>query len=112
MKTVYMKLFHLQDSTSLFQKQSLRTKIRTVRCFPGVDVPPLLKILLNSISTQQVFVLLIYKGNLSMATSIAEGTLLWEPSEELKQQSTLLRYMQWLEREKGLQLHSQGALWE
>jgi len=47
-----------------------------------------------------------------MATSITEGTRLWEPSEELKQQSNLLRYMQWLEREKGLKLDSQAALWE
>src|SRR5947209_12417747 len=47
-----------------------------------------------------------------MATSITEGALLWEPSEELKQQSNLKRYMQWLEREKGLKLEDQAALWQ
>ncbi|MFL5654358.1 MAG: acetoacetate--CoA ligase [Ktedonobacteraceae bacterium] len=47
-----------------------------------------------------------------MATSIKDGTLLWEPSEETKQQSTLMRYMQWLESTKGLKFHTQEELWE
>ncbi len=47
-----------------------------------------------------------------MATSIKDGTLLWEPSEETKQQSTLMRYIQWLESTKGLKFHTQEELWE
>jgi acetoacetyl-CoA synthetase len=47
-----------------------------------------------------------------MATQVSEGTLLWEPSEELKQQANITRYMKWLEREKGLSFASQQELWE
>lgn len=47
-----------------------------------------------------------------METPAGDGTLLWEPSEELKQQAALTRYMQWLEREKGLRFSDQEALWE
>lgn len=47
-----------------------------------------------------------------MSTPISEGMLLWEPSEEMKRQSNLVRYMQWLEREKGLHFDSQAALWQ
>jgi acetoacetyl-CoA synthetase len=47
-----------------------------------------------------------------METPVGDGTLLWEPSEELKQQATLTRYMQWLERENGLRFGDQEALWE
>ena len=47
-----------------------------------------------------------------MATSFEDGALLWEPSEQVKQQSTLTRYMQWLEQSRGLSLHSQADLWQ
>src|SRR5437588_8285580 len=47
-----------------------------------------------------------------METSSGDSTLLWEPSEEMKQQSMLMRYMRWLEKEKGLKLYSQEELWE
>src|SRR5437762_9743333 len=47
-----------------------------------------------------------------MATPIKDDTLLWEPSEETKQKSTLMRYMQWLESAKGLKFHTQEELWE
>ncbi|HET7638179.1 MAG TPA: AMP-binding protein, partial [Ktedonobacteraceae bacterium] len=47
-----------------------------------------------------------------MATSFEDGALLWEPSEQVKQQSTLTRYMQWLEHTRGLSLHSQADLWQ
>jgi len=47
-----------------------------------------------------------------MATSSGDSTLLWEPSEEMKQQSMLMRYMHCLEKEKGLKLYSQEELWE
>ena len=46
-----------------------------------------------------------------MGTASGDETLLWEPSEELKQQATLTRYMQWLEREKGLHVRDQEELW-
>src|SRR5947207_4635920 len=51
------------------------------------------------------------KGARSMGTASGDETLLWEPSEELKQQATLTRYMQWLEREKGLYVRDQEELW-
>ncbi len=47
-----------------------------------------------------------------MATPIKDDTLLWEPSEETKQKSTLMRYIQWLESAKGLKFHTQEELWE
>src|SRR6266704_78166 len=47
-----------------------------------------------------------------MATPIKDDTLLWEPSEETKQKSTLMRYMQWLESAKGLKFHTQEELGE
>ena len=47
-----------------------------------------------------------------METPMKDGTLLWEPSEETKQKSTLTRYMQWLESTKGLKFHTQEELWE
>jgi acetoacetyl-CoA synthetase len=47
-----------------------------------------------------------------MATTISEGTLLWEPSEEQKQHSNMRRYMQWLEREKGLHFETPDQLWQ
>jgi len=46
-----------------------------------------------------------------MGTASGDETLLWEPSEELKQQATLTRYMHWLEREKGLHVRDQEELW-
>ncbi|HZC19675.1 MAG TPA: AMP-binding protein, partial [Rubrobacteraceae bacterium] len=41
-----------------------------------------------------------------------EGTLLWEPSEELKENANIARYMRWLESEKGLSFDDYGELWE
>lgn len=45
-------------------------------------------------------------------TEAAEGTLLWEPSEELKENANISRYMEWLEREKGLHFDDYEELWE
>lgn len=42
---------------------------------------------------------------------LAEGTLLWEPSEELKAGATMTRYMAWLERERGLHFDGYQDLW-
>ena len=46
-----------------------------------------------------------------MATQISEGTLLWEPTEAIKQRSNLNRYMQWLAREKGQRFNTPDELW-
>jgi acetoacetyl-CoA synthetase len=46
-----------------------------------------------------------------MATPISEGMLLWEPSEQVKEQANIRRYMQWLEREKGLHFSTPQELW-
>ncbi|HEU5383104.1 MAG TPA: acetoacetate--CoA ligase [Ktedonobacteraceae bacterium] len=43
--------------------------------------------------------------------AIKEGTLLWEPSTEMKEQANLTRYMRWLEREKGLHFTDNETLW-
>ncbi len=48
-----------------------------------------------------------YKG---MAT-VREGTLLWSPSEEFKEGSTLARYMRWLKDARGLAFDDYAALW-
>src|SRR5918912_1561761 len=45
-------------------------------------------------------------------TEAAEGTLLWEPSEEFKENANVSRYMKWLEDEKGLPFSDYGELWE
>jgi acetoacetyl-CoA synthetase len=42
-------------------------------------------------------------------TEAAEGTLLWEPSEELKENANIIRYMKWLENEKDLSLATMGS---
>jgi acetoacetyl-CoA synthetase len=47
-----------------------------------------------------------------MAAPISEGTLLWEPSEEMKRQANITHYMQWLESEKGLHFDDPEKLWE
>jgi len=47
-----------------------------------------------------------------MAVPISEGTLLWEPSEKMKQQANLTKYMQWLGREKGLVFDDSEKLWK
>ena len=45
-------------------------------------------------------------------TEATEGTLLWEPSEEFKENANVSRYMEWLEKEKGLSFEDYGELWE
>jgi acetoacetyl-CoA synthetase len=46
---------------------------------------------------------------MSLPTESAQP--LWEPSNELKQQANMTHYMQWLEREKGLQFETREELW-
>ena len=45
-------------------------------------------------------------------TETAEGTLLWEPSPEFRENTTITRYMGWLEREKNLSFGDYTELWE
>src|ERR687885_2579140 len=45
-------------------------------------------------------------------TEAAEGTPLWEPSEKFKESANISRYMEWLEREKGLSFEDYSELWE
>jgi acetoacetyl-CoA synthetase len=47
-----------------------------------------------------------------MAVPDGARVLLWQPSEEIKQQSNLTRYMQWLNSEKGLSFQSRNDVWE
>jgi acetoacetyl-CoA synthetase len=44
--------------------------------------------------------------------AIKEGTLLWEPSAQMQEQSNLTHYMRWLAREKGLHISENEALWQ
>ena len=44
-------------------------------------------------------------------TETAEGRLLWEPSEEMKENSNISRYMRWLEDERGLNFSDYNELW-
>ena len=47
-----------------------------------------------------------------MKTPLAEGMPLWEPSEEVKQQANVTRYMQWLAREQGRTFQTYEELWQ
>ena len=46
-----------------------------------------------------------------MGDSVAEGTVLWEPSEERKAAANLTRYLRWLRETKGLSFDSYDQLW-
>src|SRR5215218_5410637 len=50
------------------------------------------------------------KGN--GMTEAAEGHLLWEPTEEFKENAKISHYMRWLESEKGLRFDEYEDLWE
>jgi acetoacetyl-CoA synthetase len=45
-------------------------------------------------------------------TETAEGTPLWEPSEELKENARISDYMRWLEDEKNVAVSDYNELWE
>ena len=47
-----------------------------------------------------------------MTRPIQEGYLLWQPSEQMKQQSNMVQFMRWLEQKKGVTLYDYMALWE
>ena len=48
----------------------------------------------------------------SESQAVAEGTLLWEPSESTKQRSNVSNYMLWLASHKGLNFSDYAALWQ
>ena len=43
---------------------------------------------------------------------VTEGTLLWEPTEEFKNKTTLVRYMNWLKQNRGLAFSTYPELWQ
>ena len=45
------------------------------------------------------------------SAGVSAGDLLWEPSNERKQRSELLRYLRWLEERRGLRLATYDDLW-
>ena len=45
-------------------------------------------------------------------TETSEGTLLWEPPAELKENAVITRYMGWLEENKDLSFDGYNELWE
>jgi acetoacetyl-CoA synthetase len=45
-------------------------------------------------------------------TETSEGTLLWEPPAELKENAVITRYMGWLEKNKDLSFDGYNELWE
>jgi acetoacetyl-CoA synthetase len=45
-------------------------------------------------------------------TETTEGTLLWEPSEEFKENTVISRYMKWLKDERDLSFNDYAELWE
>jgi acetoacetyl-CoA synthetase len=45
-------------------------------------------------------------------TETTEGTLLWEPSEEFKENAVISRYMKWLKDERDLSFDGYDELWE
>src|SRR5260370_4492525 len=48
---------------------------------------------------------------MSAMTTVREGDLLWTPSAARCERSQVHRFMQWLERERGLRFDSYDALW-
>ncbi len=46
-----------------------------------------------------------------MKHTIAEGTLLWEPSEAVKRESNIQAYIHWLRERHGLDFHDYDGLW-
>ncbi len=44
--------------------------------------------------------------------NVAEGELLWEPSEAMKRSANITRYLEWLNQKKGLRFAGYNELWE
>jgi acetoacetyl-CoA synthetase len=47
-----------------------------------------------------------------VTTAVAEGELLWEPSQSLKERSRMADYMRWLNEHRGLAFDSYADLWQ
>lgn len=47
-----------------------------------------------------------------MSQQVQEGTRLWEPSEQMKSQSNMTKYMEWLKKHKQKSFDSYESLWE
>ncbi len=45
-------------------------------------------------------------------SSVAEGTLLWQPSDELRRKSRIQAFMRWLRAERGLDFADYASLWQ
>ena len=45
-------------------------------------------------------------------TEAAEGALLWEPSEGLKENANIARYLRWLKDERDLSFEGYAELWK
>ncbi len=46
-----------------------------------------------------------------MMSTVAEGTILWEPSDQARQATTVARYMRWLAEHKGAHADDYEGLW-
>ena len=46
-----------------------------------------------------------------MMSTVAEGTILWEPSDQARQATTVARYMRWLAEHKGVHADDYEGLW-
>ena len=44
--------------------------------------------------------------------SVSEGTVLWEPSDEIKNQAITTKYIHWLKTQKGLSFNDYNSLWQ
>ncbi len=44
--------------------------------------------------------------------TISEGTLLWQPSTSLQEQSVIRTYMDWLRQQRGLDFNDYSSLWQ
>ena len=53
----------------------------------------------------------IHKEDKMDGKTITEGTLLWEPSEKLKNEANITSYISWLKEERGLSFEDYNALW-
>ena len=43
---------------------------------------------------------------------VREGTVLWEPTSEVKRRATITKYLEWLESEKGLSFGDYESVWK
>ena len=48
----------------------------------------------------------------SSPREVTQGTLLWEPSEEVKEKANITRYMSWLKERRGLNFASYQEMWQ